>query len=204
MNNIKKYMITGILSIIPVYLTYLISKMLFQFFANPGAKFFNYISKIVGKDNVKFLPEIFGFIGVLLIIYVIGMLVSSIFVKKILFNIEKVIAGIPVVNIIYKTIKQVTSSLGDPNKESFKKVVLIEYPRKTIWTLAMVTGESRDKNSNEYYNIYVPTTPNPTSGFMLYTLKSEVVETDIPVEEGLKIIISGGVIGPEINGIMKK
>ena len=61
MNNIKKYMITGILSIIPVYLTYLISKMLFQFFANPGAKFFNYISKIVGKDNIKFLPEIFGF-----------------------------------------------------------------------------------------------------------------------------------------------
>ena len=132
------------------------------------------------------------------------MLVSSIFVKKILFNIEKVIAGIPVVNIIYKTIKQVTSSLGDPNKESFKKVVLIEYPRKTIWTLAMVTGESRDKNSNEYYNIYVPTTPNPTSGFMLYALKSEVLETSVSVEEGLKIIISGGVIGPEVNDIIEK
>ena len=202
--SIRKYMITGILSIIPVYLTYLISRMLFQFFSEPGVKIFNYISKLIGKDNIKFLPEIFGFIGVLVIIYIIGMLVSSIFIKKILFNIEKIIAGIPVINIIYKTIKQITSSLGDPDKESFKKVVLIEYPRKNIWTLAMVTGESIDKDSYEYYNIYVPTTPNPTSGFMLYALKSEVLETNVSVEEGLKIIISGGVIGPEVNGITRK
>ena len=202
--NIKKYMATGILSIVPIYLTYVISKVLFQFFANPGAQFFDYIYRLIGKDNVRFLPEIFGFAGVLLIIYIIGMLVSSIFVKKVLFSLERIIAGIPVVNIIYKTIKQITSSLGDPDKESFKKVVLIEYPRKSLWTLAMVTGESIDKESNKYYNIYVPTTPNPTSGFMLYTLKDEVVETEISVEEGLKIIISGGVIGPNMNGITKK
>ena len=132
------------------------------------------------------------------------MLVSSMFIKKVLLSLEKIISGIPVVNIIYKTIKQVTSSLGDPNKESFKKVILIEYPRKDVWTLAMVTGESMDKNGNEYYNIYLPTTPNPTSGFMLYALKTEVLEADISVEEGLKIIISGGVIGPDINGIVKK
>ena len=202
--NIKKYIAAGILSLIPVYFTYIISKILFQFFANPGARFFDYIYKLIGKDNVRFLPEIFGFIGVLLAIYIIGMLVSSIFVRRILFNIERVIAGIPVINIIYKTIKQVTSSLGDPEKQSFKKVILIEYPRKNVWTLAMVTGESRDINDNEYYNIYVPTTPNPTSGFMLYTLKREVLETNISVEEGLKIIISGGVIGPEINDIIQK
>ena len=204
MNNIKKYMITGILSIIPVYFTYVISKILFQLFSNPGAKFFNYITKIIGKDNIRYLPELVGFVGVLLIIYVFGMLISTIFVKKILNAFEKVVSGIPVINIIYKTIKQITSSLGDPEKESFKKVVLIEYPRKNLWTLAMVTGESKDRDSNEYYNIYVPTTPNPTSGFMLYTLKSEVVESNISVEEGLKIIISGGVIGPEINDIIKR
>ena len=68
----------------------------------------------------------------------------------------------------------------------------------------MVTGESKDRNSNEYYNIYVPTTPNPTSGFMLYALKSQILETNISVEEGLKIIISGGVIGPEVNDIISK
>ena len=102
--NIKKYIAAGILSLIPVYFTYVISKILFQFFANPGARFFDYIYKLIGKDNVKFLPEIFGFIGVLLVIYIIGMLVSSIFVKRILLSIERVIAGIPVIYIIYKTI----------------------------------------------------------------------------------------------------
>ena len=61
---------------------------------------------------------------------------------------------INMINIIYKTIQQITSSLGDPEKESFKKVVLIEYPRKNLWTLAMVTGESKDRDSNEYYNIF--------------------------------------------------
>ena len=193
MNNGKRYIIAGMLSIIPLYLTYLISNTLFNIFSKPGARlievFFNY--------NIPYLAEIIGFIGVVATVYIIGMLVSNIFGKKILVSFEKIIAGIPVVNIIYKTIKQITSSLGDPEKESFKKVVLIEYPRRKIWTLAMVTGESLDKNDNEYYNIYIPTTPNPTSGFMLYILKSEVLETEISVEEGLRIIISGGVIGPE-------
>jgi len=193
MNNGKRYIIAGILSIVPLYLTYLISNTLFNIFSTPGAKlfdmFFNY--------NVPYIAEIIGFVGVIVTIYIIGMLVSNIFGKKILVSFEKLIAGIPVVNIIYKTIKQITSSLGDPEKESFKKVVLIEYPRKKIWTLAMVTGESIDKNNNEYYNVYIPTTPNPTSGFMLYILKSEVLETNTSVEEGLRIIISGGVIGPE-------
>ena len=119
-------------------------------------------------------------------------------------SLEDIISGIPVVNMIYKTIKQITSSLGDPEKESFKKVVIIEYPKDGIWTLAMVTGESKDEKSNEYYNVYIPTTPNPTSGFMLYILKTEVFESDMSVEEGLKIIISGGVIGPEINGVRQK
>ena len=132
------------------------------------------------------------------------MLVSNILVKNILVSLEKLISDIPVVNMIYQTIKQITSSLGDPEKESFKKVILIEYPRKGVWTLAMVTGESKDKDLNEYYNLYLPTTPNPTSGFMLYTLKSDVLETDLSVEEGLKIIISGGVIGPKTNYIKRK
>ena len=121
--------------------------------------------------------------------------------KKIINYFEKVVLKVPVVSIIYKTIKQITSSLGDPNKQSFKKVVLIEYPRSGLWTLAMVTGESKDELSNEYYHIFVPTTPNPTSGFMLFSLKSDVKECDISVEEGLKIIISGGMIAPEVNNI---
>jgi len=199
MRNSKKYMIAGFLSIIPIYLTFIIARFLFETIAVPGSKLFENTS-----EYFSYLPEILGFFTVLITIYIIGMLVSNIFVKNILISFEKIISGIPIVNMIYNTIKQITSNLGDPEKESFKKVVLIEYPKKDLWTLAMVTGQSKDKNSNEYYNIYVPTTPNPTSGFMLYILKSEVLETSISVEEGLRMIISGGVIGPEINDIVQK
>ena len=202
MNNNKKYIIAGFLSVIPIWLTYIIANFLFETVSKPGATIINKYFPIL--SNYLYSGEIIGFLIVLISVYLIGMLVSNILFKKLLGSLEDLISGIPVVNMIYKTIKQITSSLGDPEKESFKKVVIIEYPKDGIWTLAMVTGESKDEKSNEYYNVYIPTTPNPTSGFMLYILKSEVIESDMSVEEGLKIIISGGVIGPEINGVRQK
>ena len=108
---------------------------------------------------------------------------------------------IPLVNTIYKTIKQITSTLTGTNKKAFKKVVLIQYPREGLWTITMVTGESKDKNGIDYYHIFVPTTPNPTSGFMLIVPKVDTQETKMSVEEGLKIIISGGLLAPELNEI---
>ena len=199
MNN-NKYIITGFLVIIPIFLTFQIAEFLFGLVSGSGVIVLNNFF----PDMPSYLSGIIGFSIVLLSIYIIGMLVSNIFGKKILSSFDRLISDIPVINMIYKTIKQITSSVGDPEKESFKKVVLIEYPRRGVWTLAMVTGESKDKDSNQYYNVYLPTTPNPTSGFMLYTLKSDILETNLSVEEGLRIIISGGVIGPEINDIIQR
>ena len=144
------------------------------------------------------------FILTLLFIYLIGLFISNVIGKNIYTWFEKILSRIPFVNTVYRTIKQITSHISGPDREAFKKVVFIEYPRKGIWTLAMVTGESKDKASKEYYNLYLPTPPNPTSGFMLYALKSDLLETNLSVEEGMKIIISGGVIGPEINDIIQK
>ena len=105
------------------------------------------------------------------------------------------------VNYIYNTIKQITDTLTVSQKHAFKKVVYIEYPKKDIWTIALVTGESKDSQNNEYYQIFVPTTPNPTSGFMLYVKKKDTKETDMSIDEGLKIIISGGMLAPGKNEI---
>ena len=80
---------------------------------------------------------------------------------------------------------------------------MIEYPRKELWTLAMVTGQSKDTNNVEYYNLFVPTTPNPTSGFMLYIKKENAMETKLSIDEGLKVVISGGMLGPEKNDLVK-
>ena len=100
---------------------------------------------------------------------------------------------------VYKTVKQITESISSQNNNAFKKVIQLEYPRRGLWTLAMVTGESTDKEGNEYFHIFVPTTPNPTSGYMIYALKSDTVVTELSVEEALKIIISGGMLAPNEN-----
>ena len=86
---------------------------------------------------------------------------------------------------------------------------MIEYPRKDLWTLAMVTGESKNEKGDEYYHIFVPTTPNPTSGYMLYVPQKDAHDTNMSIEEGLKIIISGGMLAPnknilELNDVSEK
>ena len=114
---------------------------------------------------------------------------------------DRLVLKIPVAKTIYKTIKQLTNSIADTQANAFEKVVSIEYPKKGIWTIAMVTGQSVDKNNNAYYHLFLPTTPNPTSGFMLIVKKSDVIESKMNVEEGLKTIISGGMVAPEVNDL---
>ena len=195
----KYYIFTGLLSILPVAATYWILLKLFQFFSTPGAA----IVEFIFKDKVpKYVPELAGFILTILFISFAGMVVSNVLGKRIYAWFETVLSRIPIVSVVYRTIKQITSSLSGPNRQAFKKVVYIEYPRKGIWTLTMVTGESINKTGEKYYHIFVPTTPNPTSGFMLYIPQNDTLETEMSVEEGLKIIISGGMLAPGTNQLV--
>ena len=199
LKSFKYYIFTGLLSILPVAATYWILLKLFQFFSTPGATIVEYIF----KDKVpKYIPELAGFILTILFISFAGMVVSNVLGKRIYAWFETVLSRIPVVSVVYRTIKQITSSLSGPNRQAFKKVVYIEYPRKGIWTLTMVTGESINKTGEKYYHIFVPTTPNPTSGFMLYIRQNDTLETEMSVEEGLKIIISGGMLAPGTNQLV--
>ena len=129
------------------------------------------------------------------------MIVSNVLGKKIYAFFESILSKIPLVSYIYNTIKQITDTLTVSQKQAFKKVVYIEYPKERIWTIALVTGESKDKEGNEYYQVFVPTTPNPTSGFMLYIKKKDTKDTALSIDEGLKIVISGGMLAPETNDI---
>ena len=114
---------------------------------------------------------------------------------------EDIISRIPLVNSLYQTIKGLTESISNSSKQAFSKVVLIEYPRKGIWTLALVTGDSVNDQNEEFYHLFLPTSPNPTSGYMLYISKNDVIEIDMSAEEAIKIIVSGGAISPNTNQI---
>ena len=194
----RNYFLTGLISIFPLAITYFIINWLFIFFSGPGKKIINYFFT---DYNLSIIEHIVGFILTFLFIYIVGAIISNVLGKKIYLLFEKLLAKIPLVSYIYNTIKQITDTLSISQKQAFQKVVYIEYPKEDIWTIALVTGESQDSEGVEYYQIFVPTTPNPTSGFMLFVKKENAKETQMSIDEGLKIIISGGMLAPKKNGI---
>ncbi len=192
----KHYILTGLFSILPITATYWIIVKLFQFFSKPGAAI---VERVFNKNVPLYIPEVAGFILTILFIYIIGLFVSNVLGKRVYLWVESILSRIPVVNAVYKNIKQITTSISSPERQAFKKVIFIEYPRKQIWTMAMVTGESSNEVGLNFYHIFVPTTPNPTSGFMLYIRQEDTQDANISIEEGLKIIISGGILAPSNN-----
>lgn len=203
MNKIfRQTIIAGILAVMPFALTSYILIWLYGFFAGPGKRIIEYIW--AGREFPKYLPDLLGFIFTILVIYILGMIVRNVLGKRLLTKIEKAILKIPVANTIFNTIKQFTSSISDSRYDSFQKVVLIEYPRKGLWTITMVTGSSKDKSGRDYYHLFVPTTPNPTSGYMIIIPQEDAVDSDLTIEEGLKAVISGGLLANELNAIPSK
>ncbi len=196
--NKKNYFITGLFSIIPLAITYYIIVSLISIFSKPGQ---NLIKYIFPEVELPLIELFIGFTLTFLFIYFLGLIISNVLGKKLYNFFENILSKIPLVSYIYNTIKQITETLTISQKQAFKKVVYIEYPKENIWTIALVTGESRDKTGVDYYQIFVPTTPNPTSGFMLYIKKSNAKETNLSIDEGLKIVISGGMLAPKQNEI---
>ena len=118
--------------------------------------------------------------------------------KKLFYWAEKLIASIPLVKNIYSTIKQITNAFsGAVQTDNYQRVIYIQYPRAELWTISFVTGESVDKSGVRYYHVFVPTTPNPTSGVFIIIPQQDAVDAEMTVEEGLKAVISGGLLAPK-------
>ena len=198
--NFRYYFLVGLFSIIPVAATWWLMDIIFRFFAGPAQSI---IVKIIPYEFMgqKLLTWAIGFLATVLFVLVCGYVISSVFGKLLFSKIEKIIARIPLVNSLYQTIKGLTESISNSSKQAFTKVVLIEYPRKGVWTLALVTGESVNEENISFYHLFLPTSPNPTSGYMLYISKDDVIEVDMTAEEAIKIIVSGGAISPSKNQI---
>jgi uncharacterized membrane protein len=135
----------------------------------------------------------------LIILLFTGIIATNYFGQRLVSWGESILSRIPLVRSIYKMVKQVINAVFSTNSEAFRKVVLIEYPRQGSWSLAFLTGtntEINNKTKNKMVSVFVPTTPNPTSGFLLMLSKEEVIELDMSIDEALKFIISLGVMPP--------
>ena len=137
---------------------------------------------------------------VVLLVTAFGYLSNYVFGKYFLQIGEQAIQRVPGVGTVYNSVKQIVATFGSQNRNLFSKVVLVEYPRKGIWTLGFLTnkqqGEAQSVVGSELWTVFVPTTPNPTSGFLLLLPKDEIVELEMSVGEGMKMIISGGAVAP--------
>ncbi len=194
---IKRYFITGLLIWVPLVITGWVLSMI--------------VSTL--DQSLRLLPEsvhpqtLFGFaipgagaVITLLIIFLTGLLAANFIGQKLVGWWEKLLARIPVVNSVYNSVKQVSDTLFSPNGNAFRKALLVRYPHRDSWTIAFLTGAPGGDLVNhlegEHVSVYVPTTPNPTSGFFLMMATRDVVELDMTVDEALKYIISMGVVAP--------
>ena len=151
-------------------------------------------------QRIPFLWDLVATVVVILLVTLLGYLSSYVFGKYFLSIGERAIQRIPGIGAVYNSVKQIVATFGTQNRNLFNKVVLVEFPRKGIWTLGFLTskqqGEAQSVAGTETWTVFVPTTPNPTSGFLVMLPAHEIVELEMSVGDGMKMIISGGAVVP--------
>ncbi len=194
--NVKTKFFAGLVALIPMVLTFYVLRFIYILM--------NQISAPIVKKYFDLEIPLLGISGMIIFIYLLGIIVTNLIGVKILELGEIILRKVPLVSTIYVTFKQITNTLTLNNNQSFQGTVYIEYPKKNLWTIAFISGSSKNNNNNEYYHLFVPTTPNPTSGFFIVIRKNKTIPTGLSVENSLKTIISGGLLAPDINPIIDK
>ena len=142
-----------------------------------------------------------GFITLVLLVILTGMLTRNLIGKKLIEFGDRIMARIPIFNRIYTAVQQISQAFLTKKGTVFRKAVLVEYPRKGVYAIGFLTSESRgevqERTETEMCNVFLPTTPNPTSGFLLLIPKNEITPLDMTIEEALKLVISGGTVVPD-------
>jgi uncharacterized membrane protein len=202
--QLKKYLITGLLIWVPLGITLWVLHLL--------------VSAM--DQTLLLLPENFqtehwlgmhvpgmGVVLTFVVVFGTGLIAANMLGQRLLRFWENILGRIPVFKSIYNSVKQVSDTLFSSTGHAFRKALLVQYPRDGSWTIAFLTGQPGGDVVNhlqgEYWSVYVPTTPNPTSGFFLMMPKSDVIVLDMSVDEALKYIISMGVVSPGANGRAK-
>ena len=184
----------GILISAPIIITLYIAWGLIKFFDKKA-------SPLLGTFPFE-IPG-FGLITVFIFFAIIGFITTGLLGRIFSSFIEKVLSKMPVLRNIYSGLKQLFEAILAKKSNSFREVVLLEYPRKGIWAMGFLTGETKGevnrKTKNQMVNIFLPTTPNPTSGFLLFVPKKDILRLTMTVEEAIKMIISAGMLTPSEN-----
>ena len=198
MGNLRRYLIAGLLVWLPIVVTVLILKFLIDLV---DRTLLLLPAMVQPETLIGFRIPGLGFLLSGVVLLVTGIVVTNLLGSSMVKVWESLLARIPVVRAIYSASKQLTETLFSGSGKSFRKVVMVRYPHPGMWTLAFLTGdgmaEANRKTGRDLVNIFVPTTPNPTSGFFLMVPREDMIELDMPVDVGIKLILSAGAVSPE-------
>ncbi len=197
--RLRNYFLAGVIVVAPVGITLFIVW---------------HVVQVVDSYVVRALPDRYnpeqylpfsvpgvGFLLMVVLITVIGMLAAGFIGRGVMRIGEGILNRMPIIRSIYGTLKQIFETVLSHSSQSFREVVLVEYPRRGTWAIGFVTGTTRgeiqERVEPKLVNVFVPTTPNPTSGFLLFVPREELLRLEMSVEEGVKMVISGGIVVPE-------
>lgn len=198
----KKYFITGLLVLVPLFITVWVLTSLISMMDRSLL-----LLPVEWRPKAQFGVEVpgLGAVLTLLIIFVTGLIATNFFGKQLILLWESLLTRVPVVKSIYSSVKQVSDTLFSDSGNAFRQAVLVQFPHDGAWTIAFVTGTPGGDVVNhlqgDFVSVYVPTTPNPTGGYFLMLPRESVIELDMTVDEALKYIISMGVVAPQVKQI---
>jgi len=194
--RLRNYFISGLLFWIPLALSVIVIKFFLELVNNLIPQ--KYLPESIFKLDATIPGS--GIILVLIVILITGVMVTNILGRKLVALWEKVLNKIPGFRNVYNVLKKVSDTVFNTSTDSFRKAFLIQYPSKGIWVIAFQSGDYRGEAKSiigeEIMNLFVPTTPNPTSGFFVMLAKKDAFELDMSVEEAFKLVISAGVVTP--------
>lgn len=197
--RLRNYFLTGVIVTAPIALTIYLTWQFIDWVDRQAIPLLP--AKYNPENYLPFSLPGLGLVIMLVILTFVGFLTANIFGRTLLKTGERLVNRMPVVRTIYGALKQVLETVLSQSSNSFRQAVLVEYPRRGIWTMAFVTGDTEgevaSRLEDDMVNIYVPTTPNPTSGFLLMVPRRDLIFLDLPVEDAAKYVISIGVIAPE-------
>lgn len=193
LGQMRKYLITGVLVLVPFVVTIYI---MYFFFQITDGLLGVAVSRAIGYR----IPGM-GLILTAFICVSVGMIAQNYFGKRLIASIDNSLEQIPGVRSLYNGIKQVSDVIVRNTRSEFKRVVMLEYPKEDSWVLGFVTGDfilpaGSDRLDDDMVSIFVPTTPNPTSGFLLIISKKKIIDTHMDIEDAMKVVISGGLVQP--------
>lgn len=190
--HLRKYFIAGILFILPIGITLFFLRFLMRISAGNIVT----ITSKYWDSTHPILTWGISFVLFILLIYGLGIFATHIIGRRLIAFGEKIIMWIPFLKTVYGASKQVVNAFMDPNRVAFKSVVLVEFPQPGVRVIGFITGKIEDTEGQNCYKVFVPTSPNPTSGFFLIVRSDETQHTNLSVEDGMKMIVSGGIISP--------